>query len=880
MEIQIIFLGKDETFIALPGEPVAELARDLRRLNNNPDATFILGYTNGLIGYLPTDDMIEEGGYEPGSSHFVYLQPSALDVGAGSAITASVKQQLVEYFGEKKTKKVTNAKTPIVSPQLPPDLFILVGGENELKRNYLQHLYSFLLSKRKERIMVVGKEALHPYVMKGIGLSEDGKPENSREIAQLIRMLLNSKVIPLLSFSLHNTKEFDVLLKVIVGMATQFKVCLIALDSRNANKCTSPNVLELNLAKLSVDEGLNRILSALGDDVSPCKSDSKECLSNLWVGAENCKELPGPVFMIGAPRSGTTLIYQLLLNRFKFTYFSNFIAKHAENPVAAAIVQKLIYENNSQFGFTSRYGSTEGELGPSEFGELWYRWFPRVPNIYVQKKSVSRKALKELRNVLLGVMAVNMKPILIKNTFNSMRIAPLVEAFPESSFIVCHREPQYVAQSLLRGRIDLFGNKNAWWSVPPKEYGQIKDHYAWEQVAEQVHYIYKQIAEDEKRYGSERFCHVNYADMCKDPNRTLSEIADFLRDRGTPLTEKETPIPASFEESKNVSINETSFRLIEDKLCDLRAIKLKGSRKRNTLDDIEKFITDSPQGSVFCRPWWLETVAPGQWDYLVECKGDRIVALMPVVWQLRNGEISIGHPPLTQTLGILLPEFNCKYVKMLSRQTDLIKRMVDQLPDFVFFHQNFNYNFTNWLPFLWKGFTQMTRYTYVITDLTDLDQIWKGFRENIKTDIRKAEKKVRVSGDFGIQTFLDMNELTFKRQGQKLPYTREFVRRLDNILKEHNARKMFFAVDDENRIYAATYIVWDEKSAYYLMSGSDPELRNSGATSLLIWESIKFASKVTKKFDFEGSIMKPIERFFRAFGGKQMPYFQIMKKNK
>jgi len=174
----------------------------------------------------------------------------------------------------------------------------------------------------------------------------------------------------------------------------------------------------------------------------------------------------------------------------------------------------------------------------------------------------------------------------------------------------------------------------------------------------------------------------------------------------------------------------------------------------------------------------------------------------------------------------------------------------------------------------------MTRYTYVVDDLTDPDKIWNGFRENIKTDIRKAEKKLETISNSDIDTFLYMDELTFKRQGQKLPYSREFVKRLDNVLKERNARRMFFAVDSENRIHAATYIIWDEKSAYYLMSGSNPQLRNSGATSLLIWESIKFASKVTKKFDFEGSIMEPIERFFRAFGGNQMPYFQIMKKNR
>jgi hypothetical protein len=36
---------------------------------------------------------------------------------------------------------------------------------------------------------------------------------------------------------------------------------------------------------------------------------------------------------------------------------------------------------------------------------------------------------------------------------------------------------------------------------------------------------------------------------------------------------------------------------------------------------------------------------------------------------------------------------------------------------------------------------------------------------------------------------------------------------------------------------------------------------------------------VTKKFDFEGSMIEPVEKFFRAFGATQMPYFQVKKTN-
>jgi len=102
---------------------------------------------------------------------------------------------------------------------------------------------------------------------------------------------------------------------------------------------------------------------------------------------------------------------------------------------------------------------------------------------------------------------------------------------------------------------------------------------------------------------------------------------------------------------------------------------------------------------------------------------------------------------------------------------------------------------------------------------------------------------------------------------------------LDQACAPREARKFFFGIDKEGKIHAAVYLVWDENSAFYLMGGGDPELRNSGTTSLCMWEAIQFAAGVTKRFDFEGSMIEPVERFVRAFGAKQYQYFSISKTN-
>ena len=88
---------------------------------------------------------------------------------------------------------------------------------------------------------------------------------------------------------------------------------------------------------------------------------------------------------------------------------------------------------------------------------------------------------------------------------------------------------------------------------------------------------------------------------------------------------------------------------------------------------------------------------------------------------------------------------------------------------------------------------------------------------------------------------------------------------------------MLFAQDASGHVHAVLYVVWDRNAAFHLLSGADPELRTSGAGSLLMWEAITRARAVTDVFDFEGSMLKPVERFFRAFGSRQTPYLRVSR---
>ena len=282
---------------------------------------------------------------------------------------------------------------------------------------------------------------------------------------------------------------------------------------------------------------------------------------------------------------------------------------------------------------------------------------------------------------------------------------------------------------------------------------------------------------------------------------------------------------------------------------------------------------------IFSKYWWLDAVCgANNWDVALVERNNEIVASMPYYLTNRFGMTLIKMPKLTQTMGpwIKYPEGQ-KYASKLSYEKEIFYELIENLPTFTSFNQNFHYSITNWLPFYWKGFQQTTKYTYVIEDLSDLDKVYLNFKKQLRKEIRKIECCINVSFEDDIEKFFEINKLTYERQNKPIPYSLDFIKRIDSLCRELNCRKIFFAIDQNNNIHSALYLIWDANSAYDLMGGTDPKHKSSNAKSLITWEAIKYAAQVTKSFDFEGSMMQNVEQFNRGFGAVQKQYFNISK---
>jgi len=290
----------------------------------------------------------------------------------------------------------------------------------------------------------------------------------------------------------------------------------------------------------------------------------------------------------------------------------------------------------------------------------------------------------------------------------------------------------------------------------------------------------------------------------------------------------------------------------------------------------DELVEASPQGSLFCRSWWLKVAAP---DIRVLGYFDRgrLVAGIPLSFKKRLGVKFCTMPSLTQTWGVVIEPIEGKRVHQITRQMEILTIFARHLVREQVFLQRFHPTIANFLPFHWLGFQQVPRVTYVIEHLCDPDRVWAEMRENQRREIRKAEKRGIDVGPCSPEMVAQNLAKTYTRQGLQTPVDTQLLCRIHDAAQENGAGKCFAARDFYGRVHAAAMLVWDRKRSYYLAGGGDPALRTSGATALLLWRMMQYSSGRSAVFDFEGSQIPAVERFFRAFGASQVWYQEISK---
>ena len=87
--IQVWELGMGVTWVALGGEVVVDYSLRLKRELDSPQ-TWVTGFANDVMAYIPSERVLKEGGYEGDSSMIYYQQPSKWKAGLEDQIVGTI----------------------------------------------------------------------------------------------------------------------------------------------------------------------------------------------------------------------------------------------------------------------------------------------------------------------------------------------------------------------------------------------------------------------------------------------------------------------------------------------------------------------------------------------------------------------------------------------------------------------------------------------------------------------------------------------------------------------------------------------------------------------------------------------------------------------
>ncbi|WP_235299330.1 GNAT family N-acetyltransferase [Portibacter marinus] len=293
------------------------------------------------------------------------------------------------------------------------------------------------------------------------------------------------------------------------------------------------------------------------------------------------------------------------------------------------------------------------------------------------------------------------------------------------------------------------------------------------------------------------------------------------------------------------------------------------------------FCNQSDHIPVFSQPWFLDIVCNDQWEVALVHEKDQLIGVWPYYESKKYGLKKIGMPPHTPFLGPIVLESSptSNRYKRNSRHLKTLSDLEAQLPNFHYLSFKFNPDATSWYPFHKKGYSQNTRYTYVIPSGQTEPELKGNLKKQLRNVVCKQDHQERIESSTDVTGFLNMVRQTFEENEITEFFNPDIMLRLISHSIERGQGCIWDYKNKRGETIGAIYTIEDHQKAYLLYTTKNQEGMQQEAVGCLIWHAIKDSVAKGKDFDFEGSMLPGVERFFRGFGGEQVPYHQITKIN-
>ena len=220
---------------------------------------------------------------------------------------------------------------------------------------------------------------------------------------------------------------------------------------------------------------------------------------------------PKVIFIIGIPRSGTTIAYQLISNHFKVEAFRNIDNYFYKN---FCFTKRFVPFESTQT-FSSHKGYVKGLFGLSECSHIFKYWLNN-PLYETSNKLIDSYSVKKFKK-RLGFLSSS-KPLVFSYIGNVLIIDDLLRIFDNCMIIRLDRDRNDLLASLIKCHKE--EEEEGFFSIKPKNWESFKSKTP-DQKAKFQHQSLSEILYHSK---SNRIIDINYEDLCNKTEDVMESI--------------------------------------------------------------------------------------------------------------------------------------------------------------------------------------------------------------------------------------------------------------------------------------------------------------------------------------------------------------------
>jgi hypothetical protein len=296
----------------------------------------------------------------------------------------------------------------------------------------------------------------------------------------------------------------------------------------------------------------------------------------------------------------------------------------------------------------------------------------------------------------------------------------------------------------------------------------------------------------------------------------------------------------------------------------------------------DQLVEQSRQGTIFHSSKWLTTTQKNlRSNYIIIGafnKSDLIGGCSFFINKafnfLKTGRTKI---PLTPYGGFVLSSPKDKKGNLFEIDGyEAISVIIEKIKTLNLFNVNLinSPGLTDIRPFLWQGWRERVFYT----NLVSLDNdIYLNFSRNLKRNILKSQNLgITVRKEYNPDIFWKLTKSTYDRQSLKVPFEKEYLFNLFEMLIQNNLGEMWMARTSNSEPTSAEFFIWDTKCSYRWMGSSDEQSRSTGASSHLLYEILlDFQKRGFHEINMMSGNIQHLAKFTSGFNPRLVPYYGV-----